>query len=55
MAMTDKQETMGLMRDLMAAYNKALLHPETDVNTTAAAAILAVHADLITAGASAEG
>jgi len=55
MAMTGKQETMGLMKDLKKAYQKALLHPEADVHTTAAAAIIAVHAALLVAGASAEG
>ena len=55
MAMAGKQETMGLMKDLKKAYQKALLHPEADVSTTAAAAIASVIADLITAGASAEG
>lgn len=54
MAVT-KHETMGLMRDLKAAYAKALLHPDADVYTTAAAAIIAVHAALIVAGASDEG
>ena len=55
MAMADKQETMGLMKDLKRAYQKALVHPEADVSTTAAAAIAAVIAALVAAGASAEG
>jgi hypothetical protein len=50
-----KHETMGLMRDLKAARAKALVHPDSDVYTTAAAAIAVIIADLITAGASAEG
>ena len=50
-----KQETMGLMRDLKAAKAKALVHPDSDVYTTAAAAIQTVIDDLITAGCSAEG
>ena len=54
MAVT-KEETMGLLTDLKKCYQKALLHPDSDVYTTAAAAILAVHADLVTAGCSAEG
>lgn len=54
MAVT-KEETMGLMRDLKLARAKALVHPDADVNTTAAAAILAVYDALIAAGASPEG
>ena len=54
MAVT-KQETMGLMRMLKKAYQLALLHPDADVNTTAAAAIATVISDLGTAGASSEG
>ncbi len=54
MAVT-KHETMGLMKVLKKAHQIALVHPDADVYTTAAAAIAVVIADLITAGASAEG
>lgn len=54
MAVT-KQETMGLMKQLKKAKKIALVHPDADVKTTAAAAIQTVIDDLITAGASAEG
>jgi hypothetical protein len=54
MAIT-KHEAMGLMRDLKAAYAKALLHPDAEVNTTAAAAIIAVHAQLLVDGITPEG
>ena len=54
MAVT-KVYLMGLMKALKQAKQIALVHPDSDVYTTAAAAIQTVIDDLITAGASPEG